>query len=274
MATLLGDSRRTLRRVAVPLFCALAAAQPSLAATCEAEDFSTRVSGEAQCLAMRSFGDSAPEVMLVWLHGDLSSGGPANYHFAPAQASALDFRASKVLAVALLRPGYADGGGASSSVDAAHDGRSDHYTQVNVGEVAAAIERLREHYRPKSLIVIGHSGGAATAAIMLGLKPGLIDAALLVACPCELVAWRSGRRAWTASENPTHWIARIAPGTRVIALTGDRDDNTSPSLARDYVEALKARAISAEFRLLPNQTHNGALRSTDVFAALRELIGA
>ena len=83
-----------------------------------------------------------------------------------------------VAAVALVRPGYPDGAGESSGVAALHAGRNDHYTKENVEEVGAALARLRERAGAKRLVVVGHSGGAATTAILLGMKPGLIDAAV------------------------------------------------------------------------------------------------
>ncbi|HPT49860.1 MAG TPA: alpha/beta fold hydrolase [Accumulibacter sp.] len=266
--------RVTVRLVARAglLSLAIAAAEASLASPCDAEDFTHTVSGEAQCLAMRRFGDPQPRTLLVWLHGDVSSGGPANYHFNRAEKSATEFSAAKVLAVALVRPGYPDGDGRASTVALMHGGRSDHYTKVNVGEVGAAIERLREHYRPQSVVVVGHSGGAATAAVLLGLRPNLIDAAVLVACPCDLVAWRAGRRAWSGSENPVKWVDRVPGSARVIALTGGNDDNTAPALARDYVEALQARDVKAEFRLVDNENHNSVFRSAAVFQAIHEFL--
>ncbi len=151
-------------------------------------------------------------------------------------------------------------------------GRSDHYTRENVSEVGMAIERLRARYKPRTVIVVGHSGGAATAAILLGLKPGLIDGAVLVACPCDLVAWRKERRAWGMSENPIQWVNQVDPAVRVIALTADRDDNTLPELARSYVKALQVRKVNAIFRSLPNESHNSSFRSPEVLNAVQQLI--
>ena len=153
-----------------------------------------------------------------------------------------------------------------------HGGRSDHYTRDNLLEVGTAIERLRERYKPRTVIAVGHSGGAATTAVLLGLKPGLIDAAVLVACPCDTVAWRAGRRAWSRSENPLEWVGKIDPAARVIALTGEKDDNTSPALARAYVDALAAHKVNAVFRLVPGETHNGVFKSAMVSDALEELL--
>ena len=250
----------------------LALAQACNADVCEGEDFETKVSGVSQCLMMRRSGVTDPEVMLIWLHGDVSSGGAANYHFQIAEKAAKEFSSSRTLSVALVRPGYPDGDGHSSTVDAAQSGRSDHYTKENVTEVASAIERLRKRFGPRKLVVIGHSGGAATAAVILGLQPALADGAVLVSCPCDLASWRAGRKAWERSEDPIKWAAQVSAGARVVALTGGRDDNTSPELARSYVEALQVKNVDAVFRLLPYETHNSAFRSSEVFNGIRDLL--
>lgn len=242
------------------------------AAACAVEDFELHVTGVSQCLLMRRSGPTDPEALVVWLHGDVSSGGPASYHFAIAQEAAAQLASLKVLSVALVRPGYPDGSGESSSASLLNGGRSDHYTRDNLAEVGAAIDRLRTRFKPKTLVLVGHSGGAATGAVLLGMRPGLADAAVLVACPCDLVAWRAGRRAWSRSENPLQWADRVPVSTRVVALTGARDDNTSPELARSYVEALRSRGVEAQFMVLPDETHNGAFRSPEVMQAVRRLL--
>jgi pimeloyl-ACP methyl ester carboxylesterase len=210
--------------------------------------------------------------MIVWLHGDVSSGGPANYHFSLAQKAAEDFASDNVMSVALVRPGYPDGSGESSSVSFFHSGRSDHYTRENIAEVGAAIEALRSKYTPNFVIIVGHSGGAATAAVLLGMKPQLADAAVLVSCPCELVSWRNGGRAWARSENPYGWAEKVSASTKVIALTGTRDNNTTPDLARIYVDLLKSRGIDASFQPIAESTHNSAIRSSEVSGAIAKLL--
>ena len=250
----------------------LAISQLCRAEVCTKEDFETNVSGASECLKMRRFGVTEPDVMLVWLHGDVSSGGPADYHFRIAGSAASEFSSSKALSVAIVRPGYPDGDGNSSTVSPSQSGRSDHYTKENVTEVATAIEHLKKRFKPRQVIVIGHSGGAATTANMLGLQPGLFNSAVLVACPCDLVAWRVGRKAWNRSENPIALTDSISPEANVIALTGEKDDNTSTTLASAYVEKLKARNINASFLSLPNETHNSSFRSPEVYKAIRRLL--
>ena len=244
----------------------------SYADTCSAEDFTVSVSGESECLAMRRFGNPEPDTLIVWLHGDVSSGGPANYHFSAAEGVAKRLSDKKVMSVALVRPGYPDGFGNQSSVADSQSGRLDHYTKENLNEVGVAIERLQTKFRPKKTFIVGHSGGAATAAVLLGLKPNLVDGAVLVACPCDLVAWRTGRRAWQRSEDPLLWADKVSATSRVIAITGGRDDNTGPVLAQTYVNLLVTRKVAAEFRLLPYETHNSAFASREVVKAVTDLV--
>lgn len=243
------------------------------ASLCEKEDFSIYISGKNECLVMRKYGPDKPRVMLIWLHGDVSSGGPANYHFRDAESAAWKLKEFSTLSIALVRPGYLDGSWRSSSVALGHSGRQDHYTKVNITEVASAIDNLKLYYKPQKTILIGHSGGAATAASILGMFPDLAQGAILVSCNCDLTAWRVGRKAWTESEDPTKWISFIKPTTRVAALTGEGDTNTLPKLAEKYTQELVQRGIHAEFVLLANTSHNGALESPEVISKVGKLIG-
>ncbi|MDP1991498.1 MAG: prolyl oligopeptidase family serine peptidase [Syntrophales bacterium] len=220
---------------------------------------------------MRRYGTTNPATMVVWLHGNVSSGGSANAHFRIAQKAATDFAAENVLAVALVRPGYPDGTGESSSGN--DYGRADNWPRETIAEIGTVIERLRLKYKPGAVIIVGHSGGAAITAVLLGMKPRLADAAILVACPCDVVAWRSGRKGppWV-SENPMQWVDSVSPATKVIALTGSRDNTTVPELGRTYVKGLKARGIDAVFQIAPDAGHIDVLGSLAVSDAIARLL--
>ena len=246
---------------------------PIVSGPCQGEDFETKVTGVSECLIMRRYGftgSSSPRTMLVWLHGDLSTGGPANYHFLLAERAAAKFAEDKVMSVALVRPGYSDGSGNSSSGN--NYGRLDSYTKENIVEVGTAIERLRLRYKPHKVIIVGDSGGAAIADVLLGMKPNLAEGAVLVACPCDLVSWRAGRRPWIHSEDPMRWTENVSSGAKIIALTGSKDSNTFSELAQSYVEKLRARGIDASFQMVRDAAHSGVLRSSAVSDAIARLV--
>ena len=257
----------------VSMALATMAACAGQAAPCANEDFVTHVSAADECLVIAAFGSppaDRPAVLVVWLHGDQSDGGPAISHVAPAQAAATRFAADGVISIAMWRPGYSDAQGNTSGGD--NHGRTDSYTKTNVTIVGDAIERLGSHFAPERTVLVGHSGGAATAAILLGMRPTLANAAILVSCPCDLRAWRAGRRWWPNSEDPLAWADKVPSSDKVIALTGTSDDHTAPQLAQKYLSVLTAHQVDARFVSIPNATHNGALRAPEVIDAVASVI--
>jgi hypothetical protein len=106
----------------------------------------------------------------------------------------------------------------------------------------------------------------------MGLKPKLAEAAILVSCPCDLVVWRTGRARWSRSENPIQWIDKVNIAAKVIALTGTKDNTTSPEVVTGYIEGLKARGVDSVFEPIPGVEHANALESGVVLDALTRLL--
>lgn len=262
---------QSIRRIAAAasLVFPLAGASVALAAPCPAPDNATRVSGAGECLVIRTFGSPpgrGQPVLAVVIHGDVSAGGPATYHFRLAEQIA----AAGTVAVGLVRPGYDDGAGAQSS--GSNYNRIDSYTPQNVDAVAEAVRALRAHHRARRVVLIGHSGGAAISGVILGKHPGVADAAVLVACPCHVPNWRSGRRAWTRSESPHAYAAAVPASALVVALTGAQDDNTFPTLASNYAASLAARGVRARYVEVTGANHNAVFRAPETLQAIRDAI--
>src|SRR5262245_9029059 len=174
--------RRTpVLAIATILFWPLAV----VAEPCDKPDDPGWVTGGNECLAIRAFsspGDLSSPTLVAVLHGDVSSGGPARYHVDFAQK--LAHGSKNLVVIAMVRPGYDDGAGNVST--GSHNNRSDRYTADNLDAVGDGVRRLRERYEGARVILVGHSGGAATSAVIIGRRPGVADAAVLVACPCNL----------------------------------------------------------------------------------------
>ena len=212
------------------------------------------VFGGGLCLAVTTFGAEqagpAP-ALIVMVHGDISDGGSATYHVAFAKELA---RPGAVV-VALTRPGYTDDRGRTSE---GHTyGRQDNYTRDNIAAVGGAIAALRSYYKPRRVIYVGHSGGAAIGGVLIGKSRGLIDAAVLVSCPCDITGWlrERGKADWRNSQSPLSVAARVPPGTRVTVIAGTRDTNTFPAQAERYVRALTRRGVDARFTPVEGAGH-------------------
>lgn len=193
------------------------------------------------------------QATVVILHGDVSGGNgksPANYHY--NLASRIASQNSNATVIALLRPGYHDGKGRKSP------GRRefDQYTSRNNNAVAQALKVIKAARPSAELILVGHSGGAAQAGAVTGRFPGLVDTAILMACPCHLSKWRQGRKQMTRGQSPHRYVSKIAKDTRVIAITGAQDDNTTPALAQDYIGRARQAGLSSDLILVNGAGHN------------------
>lgn len=256
-------------RIAIAFAVSLAAGT-ARAEPCAAPDHVTRVTGGSECLLVKTAGGpgGAAANLFVLLHGNHSNGSPAVSMFRFADKLAKDGPPGTV-AVALIRPGYDNAEGEYSSGNAA--GRADNFTAANIDIVADAIGRLKAFHRAKRVVLVGHSGGAATTGVILGRHPGLADAAVVVGCPCNVPAWRAARRGmpWS-SESAVDYASRVPAMTRVAIIVGSRDDVTPPALSAEFATALRQRGIMAELSVIDDADHVAIIAAPAVFeAALR-----
>jgi predicted esterase len=249
--------------IAALVFAALPSPAVSQPAPCAARADGAFAGTPGKCLIVRSFGAAAaPQgVLVVVAHGDVSSGGKADYHFQLAKEIAAAHPQAAVYG--LVRPGFPDGSGLVS--EGSDNGRRDHYTAENIDAVAAAVAELRARTGAARVIGIGHSGGAATFGIIAGRNPGVLDGALLLACPCDIPRWRSANNAqpWPASLSPTAFVPGVSADMRVALAVGTGDSNTWPMLSEAHVAALKARGIPHRYETIPGTGHNmnGTMRA-------------
>ena len=112
-------------------------------------------------------------------------------------------------------------------------------------------------------MLVGDNGGAAIAANLAGLRPDLMDAMVLVSCPCTLPEWRAhmarqDRTApWKApvrSLDPLQTAGGVRPALKAAILVGGDDKRTLPKFSREYAEALALRGITTDFRVLPGKS--------------------
>jgi pimeloyl-ACP methyl ester carboxylesterase len=186
-----------------------------------------------------------------------------------------------IVAAGILRPGYSDPSGDRSSGEMGK-AVADNYTPEVVDAVAAVARDLKAKYDASEVVLVGHSGGGAIAANVLGRHPDVASYALLVACGCDPEAWRARMRAqrpgsvWDepiASLMPLSLVDGIARDTRVRLLAGENDDVVLPADIARYAVALRARDIEVRLTVAPGLGHN-ILMTPEAFRELGLLVGA
>lgn len=211
------------------------------------------------------FGEGSKALVVV-LHGDVSRGGDADYHYRLAKDIAENNPG--VTAVALLRPGYYDGEGRKSP--GSLNGRRDHYSATNNQLVIDTIQSLKAAYAPQKVIGVGHSGGAAQLGVAVGRSAGLVDAMILVSCPCNIGRWRQSRNRspWYQSQSPHKFISGIAPGTDIHLIVGSRDNNTAFFLSKNYASDARDAGLTATTEEVSGASHGLNNMSRTVRAAV------
>lgn len=222
---------------------------------------------------------TANPTLVIVIHGDAPFNKPG-YQYRAAKLIAA--QNSNTIAVGLLRPGYTDpDNNTSGGIKGLTTG--DNYTPEVVNAIADAITGLKKIYHPGKVILAGHSGGSAITADIIGVKPGLVNAAVIVSCPCNVPEWRTYMgglqpdvAAWkvpVTSISPNTVAGKISKSTRVTVISGKEDDVCPTRLSVDYYNQLNQYGINAKLIQIDGEKHEILLHS-DVFAAIKEMITA
>jgi predicted esterase len=157
---------------------------------------------------------------------------------------------------------------------------ADNHTPEVVDAVASAARVLAMDHDARAIVLVGHSGGAAIAADLLGRHPEVADAAVLVGCGCDPAAWRAARLADTGnpvfsgptrSLQPVDLADDVSPGAVVRLVVGENDDVVPPAHSQAYARALRERGIDVSVEVIPGLGHD-ILFAPSVFGAVTDVV--
>jgi predicted esterase len=217
-------------------------------------------------------------ILVVVVHADSPDGSPSTYQYRFAEKAAAVMPDTVVAAV--LRPGYRDDEDNSEGQPGYDAG--DNWTPEVVNAVAAVLAELKEKYHPRRAILVGHSGGAAIVGNLLGQQGAAMDGALLVACPCDVTAWRKhmqstkGGRIWerpVRSLSPLALVDGVSASAKLSLLVGSDDQTTPSALTLAYADALRARNVAVSVTIAPGLGHRILLEPI-AMDRLREVVSA
>jgi predicted esterase len=222
-------------------------------------------------------GLSAHPILVIVVHGDSPDEPPRyQYRFAKLAAAAIP----DAVVAAVLRPGYSDGEDTSDGMRGF--ATADNYTPEVVNAVATVLSELKDRYHPRRVILVGHSGGAAIAGDLLGQQGVAADGALLVSCPCDLVAARKhlrelkGNAIWdrpVRSLSPLALVDRVPASTKIWMLFGSDDQIAPSALSQTYTDALRNRNVAVNVTIAPGLGHDILLEPV-AMDQLKEVVGA
>lgn len=203
---------------------------------------------------------TSPNLVIV-IHGDAPFNNPG-YQYTLAKMLAAEN--SNTIAVGLLRPGYTDPDNIKSPGEKGLT-TGDNYTAPIADDIAAAIQNLKALYHPAKTVIAGHSGGAAITADVISRHPGAANAAVIVSCPCNVAEWRAHMKTlqkdtdvWDRPINslsPNEIAQGIDKKTKVVIITGEKDEVAPTNLSNNYYAQLKQLNLNTELVTIKGAGH-------------------
>ncbi len=238
---------------------------------CEKEDFIKYISASKnKCIAILNLGkiEKGKKNLIVFLHGD---GSPNSSR--PGIPKKSQIRFAKELIndnnniFLFARPGYFIRERGSSEEDRYSSGPRNaikstvvNYDWKNFQILAPALQNLKKYYKPKKLILIGHSGGAYQGGTIHGKVPGLVDINILISCPCDWETRKklsNGKKWETKSQlkelkknSPSFNYKDIDLKSLNILIVGKDDKNTAPGVSKYYYDLLKKKKLQVKLHII------------------------
>ena len=232
--------------------------------------------GSLKTLAVVAEERSPHGALVVFLHADSPFRNPV-YQYGIARDIA-QFNPDFV-ALSILRPGYADDCGHQSDGLVGRK-MGDNYTATVVSALVDTIRAAQREWRTDQTIVIGHSGGAALAALIASLDPDVQDRTVLVACPCDLSSWRKSMAELTLNSrwlepmpglSPVDHVEGLDPAKRIDLWVGNDDVVTPLFLSEAYAEKAEQSGKKVTVQLVVDGEHDMILRADTLVQILESL---
>ena len=238
---------------------------PACASTPDYSEIDRRF--ELEGLQIQVYGDidnlTIP-TLFIFLHGENCDADYMKY-------MAKNTFEKNVLSIVVARPGCTLNGIKSAGT---HN-RFDPFTAERIDAVARATRALKERYEARKVFLIGHSGGAAVAGIILGRFPELVDGMVAVAFPAkipELIAYHNLTIEEYKSLSPHDFIEYIKPTSAIHIIVGSEDKTTPARISEGYVNDARERSLEVEYVILDGKGHNTTLNTTEVWRRINNLV--
>lgn len=212
--------------------------------------------------------------VIIFIHSDSPFGNPSYQYRISKNISKI----TNSITVAILRPGYTD------NCDDLSEGSKglamgDNYSYENVKAIASIISSIKKAEKSTKIVVMGHSGGAALAALLAESNPELIDQCILISCPCNLADWRTSMQELTGNTewskpmdglSPIDGISKLDLNNKIHLYVGEDDPVTPAFLSTEFYNAVNKLGASVSMKIIEGADHDSILKPEHLSMILKE----
>ena len=236
---------------------------------CDKEDFIKHVAIKEGCVGLLALNkiDKSKKNLIIFLEGDYRGKNPNNVKQKYNMKQAIKEQDGKINFFYMARTGHKYSSRTRSTGKRTNSQMSGDWNAIYKKSwearrlTGAAIKKLKEHYQPDKLIVMGHSGGAGDTLMIAGKMPGLIDIAIASGCDC-LSGWPNAEwNLWNGKPEEQPWesvsnqIVHIDPKTKIILLHSKNDEWCPFKNTEEYARRAKEQGLDVTFHALGG-SHN------------------
>ena len=224
---------------------------------CDKEDFIKHVAIKEGCVGLLALNkiDKSKKNLIIFLEGDYRGKKPNDVKKHYPMKQAIKEQNDKINFFYMAPTGHKYSSRTRSTGKRTNSEMSGSWNAVYKKSwearrlTGAAIKKLKEHYQPDKLIVMGHSGGAGDTLTIAAKFPGLIDIAIATGCDC-MIGWPNAKW-YNGEEQPwesvSNMIPHIDPKTKIILIHGKKDEWCPFKHAEEYARLAKEQGLDVTF---------------------------
>ena len=224
---------------------------------CDKEDFIKHVAIKEGCVGLLALNkiDKSKKNLIIFLEGDYRGKKPNDVKKHYPMKKAIKEQDGKINFFYMARTGHKYSSRTRSTGKRTNSQMSGDWNAIYKKSwearrlTGAAIKKLKEHYQPDKLIVMGHSGGAGDTLTIAAKFPGLIDIAIATGCDC-MIGWPNAKW-YDGEEQPwesvSNMIPHIDPKTKIILIHGKKDEWCPFKHAEEYARLAEEQGLDVTF---------------------------
>ena len=202
-----------------------------------------------ECIEYRDFEGDNNDRLIIVVHGTWKEGTNILARYSPF-AETLNLN-TDITTVAIALPGYSNSS-TNNFTALSHKGVKNLASQKEYIEfLAKVVKKLKQKYKAKSVIYVGHSAGAMMGASLSGLYPNLLDKLALAGGRYKLDKHQINNDLISIDS----FINKLNKHTQYLLIYGTKDKISNPKYTKSFYKKAKKLGLNVKLVEVKDAVH-------------------